>query len=127
MSGRDDVELSCCCCCVFRFLVPRDMSVGQFIYILSARLHLSPGKALFVFVNNTLPQTGKRFLLCLPQKLVFFFTRFLLGNPKVADEVLGLLKEIKQGPMFIKYRSTTFCDIFFYFNDSNDFITAWFC
>ncbi|CAN7001188.1 unnamed protein product [Brassica rapa subsp. trilocularis] len=56
-----------------KFLVPRDMSVGQFIYILSARLHLSPGKALFVFVNNTLPQTGKRFLLCLPQKLVFFF------------------------------------------------------
>jgi len=41
-----------------RFLVPRDMSVGQFIYILSARLHLSPGKALFVFVNNTLPQTA---------------------------------------------------------------------
>lgn len=41
-----------------KFLVPRDMSVGQFIYILSARLHLSPGKALFVFVNNTLPQTA---------------------------------------------------------------------
>ncbi|EOA31686.1 hypothetical protein CARUB_v10014891mg, partial [Capsella rubella] len=41
-----------------KFLVPRDMSVGQFIYILGARLHLSPGKALFVFVNNTLPQTA---------------------------------------------------------------------
>lgn len=41
-----------------RFLVPRDMSVGQFIHILSSRLHLSPGKALFVFVKNTLPQTG---------------------------------------------------------------------
>ncbi|XP_020101297.1 autophagy-related protein 8i-like [Ananas comosus] len=41
-----------------RFLVPRDMSVGQFIHILSSRLHLSPGKALFVFVKNTLPQTA---------------------------------------------------------------------
>ncbi|XP_010523892.1 PREDICTED: autophagy-related protein 8i [Tarenaya hassleriana] len=41
-----------------KFLVPRDMSIGQFIYILSARLHLPPGKALFVFVNNTLPQTA---------------------------------------------------------------------
>ncbi|KAK4406886.1 Autophagy-related protein 8i [Sesamum angolense] len=41
-----------------RFLVPRDMSVGQFIHILSARLHLAPGKALFVFVKNTLPQTS---------------------------------------------------------------------
>ncbi|KAJ3681313.1 hypothetical protein LUZ60_015802 [Juncus effusus] len=41
-----------------KYLVPRDMSVGQFIHILSSRLHLSPGKALFVFVKNTLPQTG---------------------------------------------------------------------
>ncbi|XVF38954.1 hypothetical protein REPUB_Repub20aG0147400 [Reevesia pubescens] len=41
-----------------RFLVPRDMSVGQFMHILSSRLHLPPGKALFVFVNNTLPQTA---------------------------------------------------------------------
>ncbi|CAI9778831.1 unnamed protein product [Fraxinus pennsylvanica] len=41
-----------------KYLVPRDMSVGQFIYVLSGRLHLAPGKALFVFVNNTLPQTS---------------------------------------------------------------------
>nr|XP_010914718.1 autophagy-related protein 8i [Elaeis guineensis] len=41
-----------------KYLVPRDMSVGQFIHILSSRLHLSPGKALFVFVKNTLPQTA---------------------------------------------------------------------
>ncbi|KAK6941135.1 Autophagy protein Atg8 ubiquitin-like [Dillenia turbinata] len=38
------------------FLVPRDMSVGQFIHILSSRLHLTHGKALFVCVKNTLPQ-----------------------------------------------------------------------
>ncbi|KAJ4721911.1 Autophagy-related protein [Melia azedarach] len=43
-----------------KYLVPRDMSMGQFIHILSSRLHLSPGKALFVFVNNTLPQTASR-------------------------------------------------------------------
>ncbi|GMJ12328.1 AUTOPHAGY 8H, AUTOPHAGY 8I [Hibiscus trionum] len=41
-----------------KFLVPRDMSVGQFIHILIRRLELSPGKALFVLVNNTLPQTA---------------------------------------------------------------------
>ncbi|KAE8008359.1 hypothetical protein FH972_004880 [Carpinus fangiana] len=41
-----------------KYLVPRDMSVGQFIHILSSRLHLDPGKALFVFVKNTLPQTA---------------------------------------------------------------------
>ncbi|KAF8387698.1 hypothetical protein HHK36_026352 [Tetracentron sinense] len=41
-----------------KYLVPRDMSVGQFIHVLSSRLHLTPGKALFVFVNTTLPQTA---------------------------------------------------------------------
>ncbi|XP_023760354.1 autophagy-related protein 8i [Lactuca sativa] len=41
-----------------KYLVPRDMSIGQFIHILSGRLHLTPGKALFVFVHNTLPQTS---------------------------------------------------------------------
>ncbi|XP_044492865.1 autophagy-related protein 8i-like isoform X2 [Mangifera indica] len=41
-----------------KFLVPRDMSIGQYIHILSSRLHLTPGKALFVFVKNTLPQTA---------------------------------------------------------------------
>ncbi|XP_062111028.1 autophagy-related protein 8i-like [Humulus lupulus] len=41
-----------------KYLVPRDMSVGQFIHILSSRLQLSAGKALFVFVKNTLPQTA---------------------------------------------------------------------
>ncbi|XP_044498271.1 autophagy-related protein 8i-like [Mangifera indica] len=41
-----------------KFLVPRDMSMGQFIHILSSRLNLTPGRALFVFVKNTLPQTA---------------------------------------------------------------------
>lgn len=70
------VELLLLC---FRFLVPRDMSVGQFIYILSARLHLSPGKALFVFVNNTLPQTGKPFLLASKTCLFFSFINLSLS------------------------------------------------
>ncbi|XP_052184935.1 autophagy-related protein 8i [Diospyros lotus] len=41
-----------------KYLVPRDMSVGQFVHILSGRLRLASGKALFVFVKNTLPQTS---------------------------------------------------------------------
>uniref|UniRef100_A0A0A8YZP9 Autophagy-related protein n=1 Tax=Arundo donax TaxID=35708 RepID=A0A0A8YZP9_ARUDO len=41
-----------------KYLVPCEMLVGQFIFILRSRLHLSPGTALFVFVNNTLPQTA---------------------------------------------------------------------
>uniref|UniRef100_A0A0D9XVZ9 ABC transporter domain-containing protein n=1 Tax=Leersia perrieri TaxID=77586 RepID=A0A0D9XVZ9_9ORYZ len=42
-----------------KYLVPCDMPVGQFIFILRSRLHLSPGTALFVFINNTLPQTAQ--------------------------------------------------------------------
>ncbi|NP_001410049.1 autophagy-related protein 8D isoform X1 [Oryza sativa Japonica Group] len=42
-----------------KYLVPCNMPVGQFIFILRSRLHLSPGTALFVFVNNTLPQTAQ--------------------------------------------------------------------
>uniref|UniRef100_A0A453KFN9 Autophagy-related protein n=3 Tax=Aegilops tauschii TaxID=37682 RepID=A0A453KFN9_AEGTS len=41
-----------------KYLVPCDMPVGQFIFILRSRLHLSPGTALFVFVRDTLPQTA---------------------------------------------------------------------
>nr|CAD1821886.1 unnamed protein product [Ananas comosus var. bracteatus] len=41
-----------------KFLVPRDMSVGQFIHILRSRLHLPSGKALFIFIQDTLPQTA---------------------------------------------------------------------
>ncbi|KAK4782780.1 hypothetical protein SAY86_007154 [Trapa natans] len=43
-----------------KFLVPREMSVGQFIHLLSSRLHFAPGKALFAFVENTLPSTASR-------------------------------------------------------------------
>lgn len=61
-------------CFIYRYLVPRDMSVGQFIHILSLRLRLTPGKALFVFVKDTLPQTGKIknsiSLICIDSSLV---------------------------------------------------------
>eukprot|EP00250_Pteridium_aquilinum_P026931 c33859_g1_i1 orf=339-695(-) len=38
-----------------KFLVPDDLTVGQFVYIIGKRLHLSPGQALFIFVGNMLP------------------------------------------------------------------------
>lgn len=41
-----------------KFLAPRDLTVGQFIHILGDRLHLSPERALFVFIGDTLPQTA---------------------------------------------------------------------
>lgn len=41
-----------------KFLVPGDLTMGQFIYVIRKRLSLPPEKALFVFVGNTLVTTG---------------------------------------------------------------------
>jgi GABA(A) receptor-associated protein len=41
-----------------KFLVPGDLTLGQFTYVIRTRIHLSPESALFLFVNNSLPTTG---------------------------------------------------------------------
>ncbi|KAI9139238.1 microtubial binding protein [Paraphysoderma sedebokerense] len=35
-----------------KYLVPADLTVGQFVYVIRKRIKLSPEKALFIFVNN---------------------------------------------------------------------------
>jgi len=41
-----------------RYLVPADLTVGQFVYDVRKRIKLSAEKAIFIFVKNTLPPTG---------------------------------------------------------------------
>lgn len=41
-----------------KFLVPADLTVGQFVYVIRKRSKLSAEKAIFVFVDNILPPTG---------------------------------------------------------------------
>jgi len=41
-----------------KFLVPNDITVGQFVYIIRKRIELTPEKAIFVFINNILPPTA---------------------------------------------------------------------
>ena len=41
-----------------KFLVPGDLTIGQFIYIIRSRMKLESDKALFVFVGSVLPTTG---------------------------------------------------------------------
>ena len=41
-----------------KFLVPGDLTMGQFVYVIRKRIALDSDKALFVFVGNTLPTTG---------------------------------------------------------------------
>ena len=41
-----------------KYLVPSDLTVGQFVYVIRKRIKLSPEKAIFIFVNNVLPPTA---------------------------------------------------------------------
>nr|GMC87302.1 autophagy-related protein 8F [Ipomoea batatas] len=41
-----------------KYLVPSDLTVGQFVYVIRKRIELSPEKAIFIFVDNVLPPTG---------------------------------------------------------------------
>jgi len=41
-----------------KYLVPSDLTVGQFVYVIRKRIKLNPDQAIYVFVNNTLPPTA---------------------------------------------------------------------
>ncbi|KAL9236613.1 hypothetical protein vseg_011259 [Gypsophila vaccaria] len=41
-----------------KYLVPADLTVGQFVYVVRKRVDLSAEKAIFVFVKNILPPTA---------------------------------------------------------------------
>lgn len=43
-----------------RYLVPADLTVGQFVYVIRKRIRVSPEQAIFMFVRNVLPPTGAR-------------------------------------------------------------------
>jgi GABA(A) receptor-associated protein len=38
-----------------KYLVPSDLTIGQFVYVIRKRIKLSPEQAIFIFVNNSLP------------------------------------------------------------------------
>ena len=42
-----------------KFLVPNDLTMNQFIYVIRKRLKLSAEKALFIFVNNKIVANSK--------------------------------------------------------------------
>lgn len=42
-----------------KYLVPKEFTVGQFISILRKRIKLAPEKAIFLFVNNTIPPVSQ--------------------------------------------------------------------
>lgn len=41
-----------------KYLVPNDITVGQFLYVIRKRIRLDPEQAIYIFVNNMLPPTS---------------------------------------------------------------------
>ena len=41
-----------------KYLVPSDLTAGQFLYVIRKRMKLTPEKAIFIFMNNSLPPSG---------------------------------------------------------------------
>ena len=41
-----------------KFLVPKDLTLGQFMYVIRKRISLPPEKAIFLFINNKLFPTS---------------------------------------------------------------------
>ena len=41
-----------------KYLVPKDMTLGNFVYILRKNMKLTSDKAIFVFINNKVPPTA---------------------------------------------------------------------
>ena len=41
-----------------KFMVPKSLTLGQFIYVVRKQMELAPEKALFMFVGDALPVTG---------------------------------------------------------------------
>ncbi|CAK7901762.1 autophagy-related protein 8 [[Candida] anglica] len=41
-----------------KYLVPSDLTVGQFVYVIRKRIKLPSEKAIFIFVNDILPPTA---------------------------------------------------------------------
>ena len=68
----------------FRYLVPADLTVGQFVYVVRKRIKLGAEKAIFVFVKDTLPPTGKgvkvSFFTLKTWSHLSFFVLFCLCN-----------------------------------------------
>jgi len=40
-----------------KYLVPRHYTMGEFLFVIRKRLKLPPEKAIFLFVNDTIPST----------------------------------------------------------------------
>ncbi len=46
-----------------KYLVPNDLTIGQFLYVIRRRIKLKPEQAIFLFVNNIVPSSSEQISL----------------------------------------------------------------
>uniref|UniRef100_A0A4W4FS77 GABA(A) receptor-associated protein b n=1 Tax=Electrophorus electricus TaxID=8005 RepID=A0A4W4FS77_ELEEL len=94
-----------------KYLVPSDLTVGQFYFLIRKRIHLRAEDALFFFVNNVIPPTSATMGLLYQEHHEEDF--FLYINQR--DKLHVLLKEyIKsyQQPRVLRAKSDALCYLF---------------
>jgi GABA(A) receptor-associated protein len=45
-----------------KYLVPKDLTFGQLLYVIRTRMKLNPSKALFIFIKNRIPPTSAKII-----------------------------------------------------------------
>ena len=41
-----------------KYLVPMELTIGNFLYIIRKNINITPEKALFIYINNIIPPTS---------------------------------------------------------------------
>ena len=42
----------------YKYLIPRDLTVGQFIYVIRKRIHITPEQGIYFFIDGIIPQNN---------------------------------------------------------------------
>jgi GABA(A) receptor-associated protein len=43
----------------YKYLVPNDLTIGQFIYVIRKRIHVTPEQAIYLFIDGIIPQSNE--------------------------------------------------------------------
>ncbi|KAF3837055.1 hypothetical protein F7725_004519 [Dissostichus mawsoni] len=73
-----------------KYLVPSDLTVGQFYFLIRKRIHLRAEDALF-FVNNVIPPTSATMGLLYQARLIFYLTDHVVIHVLSHIEILCFL------------------------------------
>jgi GABA(A) receptor-associated protein len=43
----------------YKYLVPNDLTIGQFIYVIRKRIHVTSEQAIYLFIDGIIPQSNE--------------------------------------------------------------------